>query len=47
VLEAEVTLHRAWFERPENRARFKASFWSQIQKMVPPKPPAGGHAATA
>lgn len=47
VLEAEVTLHRAWFERPENRARFKASFWSQIQKMYPPKPPAGGSAATA
>ncbi len=37
VLEAEVTLHRAWFDRPENRPKFKASFRTQIQKLVQAK----------
>lgn len=38
VLETEAELHRAWFEHPDNRPKFKASFFDYIEKTLPKKP---------
>jgi hypothetical protein len=45
IIAAENALHRAWFDVPENRAKFKASFVTFIEtqyvlaQMAPATPP--------
>jgi hypothetical protein len=35
VIETENSLHRKWFDNPENSAKFKESFRKHIQSILP------------
>lgn len=37
VLLTEGELHRAWIEHPDNRPKFKATFFNYIESTLPPK----------
>jgi hypothetical protein len=41
IIAAETALHRAWFELPENRRRFKQRFVRFIEAQYPARPAPG------